>query len=310
MGARDGISTVDRPVGVADRPVSESSGPPAGRNLLQRLTRPAVFEDGIPGIALLAGPANVIMQLGLPGVGYGVKESRVESGRIDRHPIKRARTTFTYLAVATRGTPAQQKAYRKAVTRAHAQVVSTEDSPVSYNALDPELQLWVAACLYKGGVDVRRTFIGEMDDDTADQHYRDSMALGTMLQMRPEMWPADRPAFDKYWDEQLEKIHIDDAIREFLYPIAVARMAGLRMPGPLQQINESLALLITTGFRPQRFRDEMKLDWNRSKQREFDAVMAAIRLSNTVAPSFVRNFPFNLLLHDVNWRMRTGRPLV
>ena len=310
MGARDGISTVDRPVGVADRPVSESSSPPAGRNLLQRLTRPAVFEDGIPGIALLAGPANVIMQLGLPGVGYGVKESRVESGRIDRHPIKRARTTFTYLAVATRGTPEQQKAYRKAVTRAHAQVVSTEDSPVGYNALDPELQLWVAACLYKGGVDVRRTFIGEMDDDTADQHYRDSMALGTMLQMRPEMWPADRPAFDKYWDEQLKKIHIDDTIREFLYPIAVARMAGLRMPGPLQQINESLALLITTGFLPQRFRDEMKLDWNRSKQREFDAVMAAIRLSNTVAPSFVRNFPFNLLLHDVNWRMRTGRPLV
>ncbi|MEZ5132028.1 oxygenase MpaB family protein [Mycolicibacterium sp.] len=278
--------------------------------MLQRLTRPAVFEDGIPGIALLAGPANVIMQLGLPGVGYGVKESRVESGRIDRHPIKRARTTFTYLAVATRGTPEQQKAYRKAVTRAHAQVVSTEDSPVGYNALDPELQLWVAACLYKGGVDVRRTFIGEMDDDTADQHYRDSMALGTMLQMRPEMWPADRPAFDKYWDEQLKKIHIDDTIREFLYPIAVARMAGLRMPGPLQQINESLALLITTGFLPQRFRDEMKLDWNRSKQREFDAVMAAIRLSNTVAPSFVRNFPFNLLLHDVNWRMRTGRPLV
>ena len=301
---------VSESVSLVDRPVSESSGPARRRSLLQRLTGPATFEDGIPGIALLAGPANVIMQLGLPGVGYGVKESRVESGRIDRHPIKRARTTFTYLAVATRGTPEQQKAYRKAVTRAHAQVVSTEDSPVSYNALDPELQLWVAACLYKGGVDVRSTFIGEMDDDTADQHYRDSMALGTMLQMRPEMWPADRPAFDKYWDEQLEKIHIDDAIREFLYPIAVARMAGLRMPGPLQQINESLALLITTGFLPQRFRDEMKLDWNRSKQREFDAVMAAIRLSNTVAPSFVRNFPFNLLLHDVNWRMRTGRPLV
>ncbi len=143
------------------------------------------------------------MQLGRPGVGYGVMESRVESGRIDRHPIKRARTTFTYLAVATRGNPEQQKAYRKAVTQAHAQVVSTEDSPVKYNALDPDLQLWVAACLYKGGVDVRRMFIGEMDDETADQHYRDSMALGTMLQMRPEMWPADRAAFDKYWEEQL-----------------------------------------------------------------------------------------------------------
>src|SRR3712207_8541888 len=54
--------------------------------------------------ALLAGPANVIMQLARPGVGYGVLESRVESGRVDLHPIKRARTTFTYLAVASRGT--------------------------------------------------------------------------------------------------------------------------------------------------------------------------------------------------------------
>jgi uncharacterized protein (DUF2236 family) len=297
-------------VGIADRPVSESAGPAADRSLFQRLTRPALFEHGIPGIALLAGPANVIMQLGRPGVGYGVKESRVESGRIDRHPIKRARTTFTYLAVATRGNPEQQKAFRKAVTQAHVQVRSTEDSPVKYNAMDPDLQLWVAACLYKGGVDVRRIFIGEMDDETADQHYRDSMALGTMLQMRPESWPADRPAFDKYWEEQLENIHIDDTIREFLYPIAVARMKGLLLPGPLQNLNESVALLITTGFLPQRFRDEMKLDWNSTKQREFDALMGAFRLGNNIAPSFVRYFPFNVLLHDVNWRMRTGRPLV
>ena len=295
---------------MVERPVSESSGPATGPSLLQRLTGAATPDDGVPGIALLAGPANVIMQLGHPAVGYGVKESRVESGRIDRHPIKRARTTFTYLAVATRGNAEQQKAYRKAVTQAHAQVTSTEESPVKYNALDPELQLWVAACLYKGGVDVRRMFIGEMDDQTADQHYHDSMALGTMLQMRPEMWPADRSAFDKYWDEQLEKIHIDDTIREFLYPIAVARLRGLQLPGPLQHINESIARLITTGFLPQRFRDEMKLEWNNSKRREFDALMTAIKVGNSVAPSFVRNFPFNMLLHDVNWRMRTGRPLV
>jgi uncharacterized protein (DUF2236 family) len=297
-------------VSVVERPVSVSAVPAADRSLVQRLTRPPIFDNGIPGIALLAGPANVIMQLGHPAVGYGVKESRVESGRIDRHPIKRARTTFTYLAVATRGNVEQQKAFRKAVTAAHAQVFSTEDSPVKYKALDPELQLWVAACLYKGGLDVRRMFIGEMDEDTADEHYRDSMALGTMLQVRPEMWPADRFAFDKYWDEQLEKIHIDDTIREFLYPIAVARLGSFRMPWPIQNVNESLALLITTGFLPQRFRDEMKLDWNQVKQREFDALMTAIRLSGNLVPSFVRNFPFNLLLHDVNWRMRTGRPLV
>src|SRR5919112_326727 len=68
-----------------------------------------------------------------------------EGGRVDRHPIKRARTTFTYLAVATQGTPEQKAAFRRAVNGAHAQVYSTDESPVSYNAFDPDLQMWVGA---------------------------------------------------------------------------------------------------------------------------------------------------------------------
>ena len=301
--------TIHPPTGVVERPVSESSGGIAPhRSWWSR--RGAGIDDGLMGIALLAGPANVIMQLGRPGVGYGVMESRVESGRVDRHPIKRARTTFTYLAVATRGTDEQKRAYRRAVNRSHAQVFSTDESPVSYNAFDRDLQLWVAACLYKGGVDVYRTFVGEMDDETADQHYADGMALGTTLQMPAEMWPADRAAFDGYWQESLAKVHIDDAVREYLYPIAVSRMRGVRLPAPLQNFSESTALLITSGFLPQKFRDEMHFEWNAGKQREFDRLMRAIRLANNIAPPFVRAFPFNVLLHDVNWRIRTGRPLV
>ena len=123
------------------------------------------------------------MELARPGVGHGVAESRVESGRIDRHPIKRARTTFTYVAVANAGTDAQKAAFRRAVNRAHAQVYSTPDSPVSYNAFDPDLQLWVAACIYKGGVDIYRTFVGEMADEEADRLYREGMSIGTTLQV-------------------------------------------------------------------------------------------------------------------------------
>ena len=262
------------------------------------------------GVALLAGPANVIMELARPGVGYGVMESRVESGRIDRHPIKRARTTFTYLAVARRGTEEQKKAYRSAVGKSHAQVLSTQDSPVKYNAFDQDLQLWVAACIYKGGVDVYRIFIGEMDDETADRHYRDACTLATMLQVPEEMWPADRPAFDKYWQESLEKVHIDDAVREFLYPIAVSRIRGVRLPRADPAGHRTAEPLITTGFLPQKFRDEMHFDWNADKQRRFDRLMSGIRFANNLAPRFIREFPFNVLLHDLDWRIRTGRPLV
>ncbi|MGV9799060.1 oxygenase MpaB family protein [Mycobacterium sp. NPDC003449] len=299
--------TVSEPVRHVERAMGESAGPSGPGS---RRRRGASIDDGLMGVALLAGPANVIMQLARPGVGYGVMESRVESGRVDLHPIKRARTTFTYLAVATLGSDEQKAAFRKAVNRAHAQVYSTEDSPVKYHAFDKDLQMWVAACLYKGGVDVYRMFIGEMDDETADRHYREGMALGTTLQVPEDMWPADRAAFDAYWHRNLDNVHIDDAVREYLYPIAVARMRGLALPGPLQRRSEELAGLITTGFLPQRFRDEMRLPWDAQRERRFNRIIRVLRTANHLMPAFLRQFPFNVLLKDLDWRIRTGRPLV
>jgi uncharacterized protein (DUF2236 family) len=299
--------TVSEPTRHVERTVSD---PPIAR-LARRQTRRVVrLEDGLMGMALLLGPANVIMQLAQPGVGYGVLESRVESGRIDLHPIKRARTTFTYLAVAMAGSEAQKAAFRRAVNRAHAEVYSTADSPVEYNAFDPDLQLWVAACLYKGGVDFYRMFVGELDDDDADRHYREGMVLGTTLQVPPAMWPPDRAAFDRYWQQQLDKVHIDDTVRDYLYPIAVGRVRAVRLPESLRRLPESLALLLTTGFLPQRFRDEMQFSWSAAKQRRFDRLIAALRTANNLMPRFVRRFPFNVQLWDLDRRIKAGRPLV
>lgn len=265
---------------------------------------------GMMGVGLLAGAANVIMQLSRPGVGHGVVESRVESGRIDRHPIKRARTTFTYLAVAAQGTSEQQAAYRQAVNGAHAQVYSTEESPVSYNAFDPGLQMWVGACMYKGVTDIYKIFVGEFDDQAAEQLFEEGIALGTMLQVPREMWPADQAAFDRYWEESMAEVHIDDTVRDFLWPIAAGRVRGAKLPASVQGRLDDFNLLITAGFLPQRFRDEMRLDWDDEKQRRFDRLMKRIRFVNDLLPGFLREFPFNWMLKDLDWRIRSGRPLV
>jgi uncharacterized protein (DUF2236 family) len=296
--------TVHEPIRHVERPIADPARPASRRR------RALGIDEGLMGVALLAGPANVIMQLALPGVGYGVMESRVDSGRVDLHPIKRARTTFTYLAVATAGSDAQKEAFRRAVNSAHAQVYSTPESPVRYNAFDLDLQLWVGACLYKGGVDIYRTFIGELDDEDADRHYGEGMTLATTLQVPPEMWPADRAGFDRYWQESLAKVHIDDAVRDYLYPIAAGRMRGVALPRRLQRMSDNFGLLITTGFLPQQFRDEMRLPWDAAKQRRFDRLIAVLRTVNRLLPRFVRQFPFNVLLWDVDRRIRTGRRLV
>src|ERR1700738_731813 len=149
------------------------------------MKRPATrVADLLNPAALLLPAANVIMQLSLPGVGYGVLESPVDSGNVYKHPFKRARTTGTYLAVATIGTDADRELIRTAVDTAHKQVRSTPSSPVSYNAFDPALQLWVAACLYRYFVDQHEFLYGRLDESTAAAVYQDAKRLGTTLQVR------------------------------------------------------------------------------------------------------------------------------
>ena len=78
----------------------------------------------------------------------------------------------------------------------------------------------------------------------------------------------------------------------------------------MQRRLEAVNLLITTGFLPQRFRDEMGLPWDAQRQRRFDRLMATLRTVNDLMPRPVRQFPFNVLLKDLDRRIRTGRPLV
>src|SRR3954465_9486528 len=112
---------------------------------IERLARDAIAASA------LFGAANVVMQLAVLQVGRGVAESTVDSGRVDKHPFKRQRTTGSYLIVAMLGTEAEREAMQREVNRQHSGVVREEgESDVPYNAFDPKLQLWVAACIYVG----------------------------------------------------------------------------------------------------------------------------------------------------------------
>jgi uncharacterized protein (DUF2236 family) len=255
--------------------------------------------------AQLAGPANVILQLSWPGVGYGVMNSRVHDGSAMLHPIKRARTTFTYLAVAMLGTDEERTAFRRAVNGQHAQVVSGPDEPVTYRALDPRLQQWVAACLYYGTVDIVEKMHGVLPDREADALYAYCARFGTTLQMPADAWPADRAAFEEYWDRSLGEVHIDPEVRDFLLRLTLLQ----NMPRPLQGLGP-WNLFVTTGFLPPTFREAMGLPWNDAQQARFDRLMRRAGRVERALPTPLRVFPFNALLADLRRRIRRDRPLV
>ena len=154
------------------------------------------FPGVLDGAAIMAGGANVIMQLALLPVGHGVADSRVESGALFKHPIKRGRTTITYLAVALMGTQEEKLAYRSAVNQSHKDVHSRPDDKVEYNAFNADLQLWVAACLYWGIADTNKKLGYHLTAERQEELYQVAENLGTTLQVRPGMWPKDTQAFE------------------------------------------------------------------------------------------------------------------
>ncbi|MGV9803152.1 oxygenase MpaB family protein [Mycobacterium sp. NPDC003449] len=268
--------------------------------------RPRRVTDLLNPAAALLPAANVIMQLSAPGVGYGVLESPVDSGNVYKHPFKRARTTGTYLAAATLGTDADRALIREQVDRVHAMVRSTPSSAVSYNAFDPRLQLWVAACLYRYYVDMHEFLYGPLDGASADAVYADARTLGTTLQVRDDMWPADRAAFDAYWQQSMRDLRIDPPVREHLH--GVAAMAFL--PAPLRLLAGRFNLFATTGFLPEQFRGQMKLPWTPEQQRRFEWLLTGLRIADRVIPREVWRFGYQLYLWDMRARHNRGLRVV
>jgi uncharacterized protein (DUF2236 family) len=277
---------------------------------------PPELWEVVGGFGLLAGNANVIMQLARLPVGHGVARSRVDSGRVDRHPLKRLRTTSAYLVISMLGSEQERAVMRREVGRVHAQVHSLPGDPVPYDAFDPELQLWVAACLYKGTEDVLRLLRGAdrpPPQDRLEALYHHCGRFATTLQVPQEMWPSDRAAFLAYWQQGVRSIEMDELTREYLQGIAQLcfLLAPLgRFGVPLRPLLAPLGRLLTLGYLPEEFRRELGLPWSARDQRRFDALIGACAALTRRLPGPLRRFPMNLYLADTRRRIRSGRSIV
>ncbi|MFF3222246.1 oxygenase MpaB family protein [Nocardia suismassiliense] len=264
------------------------------------------LSDALDFWSFAGAAANVVMQLARPGVGYGVAESKVESGSLMHHPWKRARTTTQYLAVAILGTEDERLAYREAVNVAHRQVHSAPGAPVKYNAFDRNLQLWVAACLYIGFEDTYQLLQGRMSDEQAEAFYVSSSTLGTTLQVTEDMWPATRADFDRYWNEACEQVAVDEYVRGYLNDLLELRMIHWYLRLPFR----NLLKFLTIGFLAPIFREQLQVQWTATDQRRFEHLFVFVAFVNRFIPRFLRHGGTYTLLADVRRRIRKQRNLI
>jgi uncharacterized protein (DUF2236 family) len=262
--------------------------------------------DVIAGSALF-GAANVIMQLSVLQVGRGVAESTVDSGRVDKHPYKRQRTTGQYLIVALLGSEAERKAMRDEVNRQHAGVVRKEgEAEVAYNAFDPELQLWVAACIYVGFSCWLELFRGPLSEAQRDAFYWHCSRLATTLQVPEEMWPDGRDAFAEYWSEAMRRIAMDDVTRGYLRDLtnlSFFKPWARRLMGAWNRF-------LVVGFLPVEFRELLGEPWTERDQRRFEKFLRRAIVVEPHIPAFIRRLGLNVYEWDVKRRIAQRRPIV
>ena len=256
--------------------------------------------------SMAGAAANVIMQLGWPEVGYGVMESKVESGALMKHPWKRARTTLQYLNVAILGTDEEKAAFREAVNSAHRHVKSDADSPVKYNAFNRELQLWVAACLYIGVEDTHQLLHGALDEEDAEAFYQSGKCLGTTLQVPEEMWPVTRKDFDVYWNMGSERVSMDETQRQFFNDLM-----DLKMITPLLRLPfKGLLRFLTIGSLPPVYREQLGVKWTDGDSRRFQNLFTFVSVVNKFLPRWVRMGGTKVLMGDLRWRIGRQKNLI
>ncbi len=235
------------------------------------------------GILIAAGGRAILLQLANPAIGHGVANHSHFANR----PLDRLNGTLSYVYAIVFGTADLVAMVTARVNHAHIPVHSSGTGPI-YNAFTPELQLWVAATLYESATHLHGLLYGALDDATADAVYREYSRLGTSLQVPPQLWPADRAAFRRYWNEQLPLLTTDAATRAVAHELLHSRAAP-----PWYRAALPLARLMTAGLLPPEVRELFELPWSPRRQRRFDRVIGGIRFVYPRLPKVLRHWPKN-----------------
>lgn len=226
---------------------------------------------------VFGGLAAILLQLAHPVVARGV----AESSSFARDPLRRLRQTLAYVYAVQLGSPQQHALAVRRVDSAHTRVTG---------ARDPGLQLWVTATLAHTGMQVHELLHGPLPAELAAEVYAASGELGMSLQLPRHAWPADRAAFDRYWEAALPTLEVGPAARAVAAELLAARAAPWWLRLALPAAREFTAVLL-----PARLRDAYNLPDHPRRGR---AVVGVVRMLVRLAPRRLLELPSRRLLAD------------
>jgi uncharacterized protein (DUF2236 family) len=223
---------------------------------------------------LFGGARALLMQAAHPLVIAGARES----GFYERNPWKRLQRTLMLTYAITFGSIADARAAAERINEVHARVKGVDEvTGLPYDALDPDLLLWVHACLVDSALLFEELAVGELDDAGRQRFHEEQMLAAELVQLPRENVPPTVPELRAYIDRVIGSgiLRVSDASRAVAHlfdrpppeaewrpvlravsrlafgtlPAAIREMYGVRL-GPARSVAMRSAFFVARAGRP------------------------------------------------------------
>ncbi len=146
---------------------------------------------------LFGGARALLMQAAHPLVIAGARDT----GFYERNPWKRLQRTLQLTYTLTFGPAAEAHAAADRINEVHRRVRGVDPvTGLTYDALDPDLLLWVHACLVDSALLFERYTVGRLDDAGRQRFHEEQMLAAELLLLPRDRIPPTVPELREYVD--------------------------------------------------------------------------------------------------------------
>jgi uncharacterized protein (DUF2236 family) len=230
---------------------------------------------------LFGGARALLMQAAHPLVLAGARQT----GFYERDPWKRLERTLALTYTLTFGTRDEALAAAARINRVHEAVHGIDEvTGLPYDALDPDLLLWVHACLVDSQLLFERLTVGRLDDAGRQRFHEEQMLGAELLRLPRTRVPPSVVDLRAYIDDVVASRTLrvtDDARR-------VADLIRNPPPGvPWRPVLWRIAQW-AFGTLPGPLRDGYGVRWNHLRELEKRGSLVTMKLVRPLLPSAYR----------------------
>jgi uncharacterized protein (DUF2236 family) len=234
---------------------------------------------------MLGGARALLMHAAHPLVVAGARQTQMYT----RDPWARLERTLRLNYMVTFGTKTQADATARHVNAVHAAIHGIDSvTGRPYDALDPELLLWVHACLVDTSLVMERLVVGDLDPPGRQRFYEESLVQAELLALPRSAMPPTVEELSDY----MTGVMSSGVLRSTDGSEAVGAL--IRHPPP-ETPSRRLWRLISFwsfGLLPEEIRrDVYSVAWSHAQELALRASLRGARYLRPLAPSNLRFIP-------------------